>query len=172
MAGRLPTRGRHAIVQQLADRPNVVRDVCRYRWGLPSTIRQGQTAMYCAEVVDCSSQVHPLVERCQTAGRASAPAAQARQPLSERRVQALDVRRVQHLTARRAPQQRQKQACAAVNETMDGSTHCPRAILLHYLTTSSITNNRIEVEISSKLSFSSSIAPQFVRWFLVRIRSD
>lgn len=86
-----------------------------------------------AEVVDRSSQVHSFVQRRQSASRASAPPPQTSQSLTKRGVQPLDVGRVEHLTAGRAPQQRQEQACVALNKPMKRSAHRPACILLDHL---------------------------------------
>lgn len=132
-AGRPPKRGRYAIVQELADRPDMVGDAHRHRWGMPTAITHGKTGMGCTEVVDRSGQIHSLRDGCQSSRRAARPPCQKRQPFSKRRVQTLNVGGVEYLTARRVPQQGQEQTRAPVDQPMHGATHGSTRILFDHL---------------------------------------
>ncbi len=132
-AGRLPARGRHPVVEQLADGPDMVGDPRRHRRGLPTTVNLGKTVMGRTNIVDRAHQIHPACDGREVPGRATGAAAQHRQSLAERAVQTLDGGRVEHLTARRAPQQGQKQAGAPVHQAMYRARHRTPGILLDHL---------------------------------------
>ena len=87
---RLPSWGRHPIVQQLTHRPHMVRDPRRHRGRLPLAIVRSETGMHRTEIVDCPHQIHPAHHGCHPPGRAAGAPAQDRQTTAERAIQPLD----------------------------------------------------------------------------------
>ena len=104
----LPARGRHTIVEQLTDRPDMIGDPGRHRGGLSATINLGETVMGRAEVRDRAHQIHSACDGRPIPGRATGATTPHGQTTAERSVQPLDGGGVEYLTARRAPEQGQK----------------------------------------------------------------
>src|SRR2546427_135517 len=91
--------------QQFLDGPAMIGDASGHRRGGPAT-GVGQTRMGCAEIIDRSDQIHPMLQ-CQRAARQRATSScQRGQTRTEGRVQSFDVRRIDDAVALRTPPER------------------------------------------------------------------
>src|ERR1700675_1159110 len=105
LLGWCPTRRRYVIRQQFSDTPAMIRDARSHRrCGLATGL--GQTRVRCAKVIDCPNQIHAMLQRQRAARQCATSACQRGEPLTECRVETLDVRRIDDPVALRAPSER------------------------------------------------------------------
>src|SRR5712691_7495921 len=120
--GRCPARWWHRKRQQFLDGPAMIGDTSSHRRCGPA-LGVGQTRMGCAEIIDRSDQIHPMLQ-CQRATRQRAPSAcQRGQTRTEGRVQSFDVGRIDDAVALRTPPERLNACRCAIDNAAFGLDH-------------------------------------------------
>ena len=129
LLGWCPTRRRHMKRQQFLDGPAMIRDASGHRRCGPAT-GMGQTRMRCTEIIDRPDQIHAMLQRQRAARQRPASACQRGQPLTERRVQPLDVGRIDHPVALRAAPERLDACRRAIHNAAFDLDHAPLLVAL------------------------------------------
>src|SRR5712691_2324961 len=132
LLGWCPTRRRYVVRQQFSDTPAMIGDASSHgRCGLATGL--GQTRVRCAKIIDGTDEIHTVLQ-CQRAARQRAPSAcQRGEPLTERRVEPLDVRRIDDPVALRAPSERLDASRRAIDNAAGGLNHPSPLVALHDL---------------------------------------
>ena len=94
---------------------------------------KAQTRMRRTEVVDCTNQIHPVLQRQRVACERSASTGQRREVLPECRVEPFDVRRIDHPGPVRAAPQRLDACRRAIHDAALDVDRPPLGVALHDL---------------------------------------
>src|SRR4029453_3998509 len=131
-----PAWWRHRKRQQFSDRPAMVGDPSRHGRcpvGCYCASRMGskaETRVIGAKVIDCTDQIHPVLQRQGAGCQGPTAARQWSQTLTKRGVEALDVGGVNHPGALRAALQHLDACRCAIHDTALGLDDTPPLVAL------------------------------------------
>src|SRR5712671_2620366 len=108
--------------QQFLDGPAMIRDASGHRRGGPAT-SGGQTRMWRAKIIDCTDEIHTVLQCQRTARQRAASACQRGQTLTECGVEPLNVGRIDDPVALRAPSERLDACRRAIDNAAFGLDH-------------------------------------------------
>src|SRR6266567_967830 len=108
--------------QQFLDGPAMIRDASGHRRCCPAT-GGGQTRMWRAKIIDCTDEIHTVLQRQRAARQRATSACQRGQTLTERCVEPLNVGRIDDPVALRAPSERLDACRRAIDNAAFGLDH-------------------------------------------------
>jgi len=110
----------------------MIRDASSHRRCGPAS-DGGETRMWRAKIIDRTDQVHPMLQRQRVTRQRSPSACQRGQPLTECRIEPLDVGRVDDPVSLRAPSERLHACRRAIDNAALDVDDTPLRIALHDL---------------------------------------